>query len=58
MEDVLSMFNLKGKVAVVTGTTRGLGQSLAEGLVAAGAAVIALDRSDNKKIVATCYTKL
>ena len=40
-------FSLKGKVAVITGTTRGLGQAMAQGLLEAGADVIALDRSAN-----------
>jgi 2-deoxy-D-gluconate 3-dehydrogenase len=44
---ILDKFSLKGKVAVVTGTTKGLGKSLAEGLMQAGAIVVALDRSEN-----------
>lgn len=40
-------FSLKGKVAVITGTSRGLGQAIARGLLEAGADVIALDRSAN-----------
>lgn len=50
MNDILREFSLKGKIAVITGTTRGLGQSLAEGLVEAGATVVALDRSENDKL--------
>ena len=46
-ENNQDMFSLKGKVAVITGTTRGLGSSLAEAMLEAGAVVIALDRSDN-----------
>ncbi len=44
---IIEKLSLKGKTALITGTTRGLGQSLAEGLLEAGATVIALDRSDN-----------
>jgi len=48
------MFSLKNKVAIITGTSRGLGQSLAEGLASAGATVIALDRSDNPHLEEYC----
>ena len=43
---VLSLFNLKNKVAVVTGASRGLGQGIALGLAEAGADIVAL--STNK----------
>ncbi len=46
-ESIIHRFNLTDKVAIITGTTRGIGQSLAKGLMEAGAKVIALDRSDN-----------
>jgi len=53
-ESIVEKFSLKGKVAVISGTTKGLGQSLAEALAEAGAAVIALDRSDNPHLAAFC----
>lgn len=41
------MFNLKGKVAIVTGATRGLGQAIAVGLAEAGADIVCVGRSDD-----------
>lgn len=40
------LFSLKGKVALVTGASRGLGQAMALGLAAAGADIAGLDRTD------------
>ncbi len=40
---VLDLFRLDGKVALVTGASRGLGQAMAVGLAEAGADVAGLD---------------
>ncbi len=49
--NILEKFSLENKVAIITGTTKGLGQFLAEALIEAGATVVALDRSDNNHMV-------
>ncbi len=41
---ILDQFNLAGKVAMVTGASRGLGQGMAVGLAEAGADIVAVSR--------------
>jgi gluconate 5-dehydrogenase len=43
--DIRRLFALDGKIAIVTGASRGIGFALADGLAAAGAAVIGIARS-------------
>jgi NAD(P)-dependent dehydrogenase (short-subunit alcohol dehydrogenase family) len=42
---MLDQFSLNSKVAIVTGSTRGIGRAIAEGLASAGAAVVVNGRS-------------
>jgi 2-deoxy-D-gluconate 3-dehydrogenase len=46
MESILDKFRLNGKVALVTGAARGLGQAMATGLAEAGADIMAVDQLD------------
>jgi 2-deoxy-D-gluconate 3-dehydrogenase len=48
----MSLFDLSGKVALVTGANTGLGQGLALGLAAAGADIAAVGRTDPKETLA------
>ncbi len=49
---ILDRFRLDGRVALVTGSTRGLGQAAAIGLAEAGADVALLDRGDASETAA------
>ena len=45
MSYVEQLFSLKGKVALVSGASRGIGEAIAHGLVQAGAVVVGMGRS-------------
>ena len=46
MQNILSKFSLEGKVAIVTGASRGLGQGIAVGLASAGADIVGVGSGD------------
>ena len=52
-----ALFDLSGKVAIVTGANTGLGQGLAIGLVEAGAAMVAMGRTDPAETLARIKDK-
>ncbi len=45
---ISEMFNLKGKVALVTGGSKGLGKAMARGLAEAGADIVIASRHENE----------
>ena len=54
---ILDLFRLDGRVALVTGAARGLGQAMALGLAEAGADIVGLDRCESDETGAA-VTKL
>ena len=49
----MNLFDLSGKIALVTGSTDGLGKAMAKGLGQAGATVILNGRSSEERLMAT-----
>jgi len=50
-KNIHQLFDLKGKTAVITGASRGLGKAMAIGLAQAGANIVITDVLDTKKAV-------
>ncbi len=53
---ILEKFKLDGKVAIVTGSRRGLGKGIAIGLAEAGADIVSFDRNEPKETHAEVLT--
>ncbi|GIR54330.1 MAG: hypothetical protein CM15mP62_18010 [Rhodospirillaceae bacterium] len=49
---MISMFNLDGRVAIVTGGNGGIGLGMAEGLAQAGAKIVVVGRNSEKNAAA------
>ncbi|HET7652170.1 MAG TPA: glucose 1-dehydrogenase [Acidimicrobiales bacterium] len=47
MNDTRGLFDLAGKVAIVTGSTKGIGRAMVEGLAGAGASVVVSSRKQD-----------
>jgi NAD(P)-dependent dehydrogenase (short-subunit alcohol dehydrogenase family) len=47
MRETAELFDLTGKVVIVTGSTKGIGRAMAEGLASAGAAVVVSSRKQD-----------
>lgn len=52
MPEAGSMFNLEGRIAVVTGATRGIGRGIAMALAGAGADIVAVSRRPAESLAA------
>lgn len=58
MSSVLDLFSLNGRTAVITGATRGIGQSLAIALAEAGADIVLVQRDKSNQATKQAIERL
>ncbi len=53
----MSLFSLKGKVALITGSTKGIGKAIAERMAEQGARVVISSRNQDAVMSGRCHRR-